>query len=106
MNQAQLEAYLDKIFDFVTERVWAEGGDGDATVVFKVTSVRKAADYFEHYLARRSNWCKSLPYKRIERSPEDILFTDSSNENFIFVSRATREGARADWDHELYLETW
>jgi hypothetical protein len=77
-----------KLFDFLTSAVFAEGA-GDGWVYCKLTNVDEMADAFEQYL-------KTMKYDGVKRftareeKPGTHLFSDMSNENFVFTSDMTQ----------------
>jgi hypothetical protein len=97
---------LYHLFECLAYETAASGGDGWGVAVFKSTNVQEVAKAFEEWKAAQPfpGW---LPH-RIDRSPEDILFTDMSDENIVFVSKAEAD----TWDganrahNEVWIEVW
>ena len=97
---------LNKLFDHVTHEVAASGGDGSGVVVFRQADIQEVAKAFEEWKAA-TKWPQWLPH-RIDYSPMHVLFTDRSNENVTFVSKAIADTwpPEVGCHDEVWLEVW
>lgn len=78
---AEIPARYVKLFDFLVEAVFAEGGDGDGTVILEHETHTRVADWFQEYLFTRNiNFLKRHPME------QGTLFTDERDENFVFTN--------------------
>jgi len=92
----------ESLFRFLTEVVWAEGGDGEAVVVLRHHNIFTVADAFEQ-------WLKDNGYgERYRREGHGdgafIVFTDQRNENIIFVDEDYKEQVKTSWRQDLWIE--
>lgn len=99
---------LPMLFELVTQEVSSAGGDGGGTVVFRTTDIQAVAVAFAEWKAKTSypHW---LPH-RIDHSHNHVLFTDMSNENIVFVSKAVTDTwppeRRGIGHDEVWMEVW
>lgn len=96
---------LDKIFNCVAFEVSASGGDGSGTVIFKVTPITEVAKAFEEWKAVNA-WPQWLS-DRVDYNVNHVLFTDRSNENIVFVSKAEADAwQQSQCFDEIRMEVW
>ena len=94
---------LHELFEFVMNRVWDECGDGDGVMVFAHANIQNIAVEFEKWMSSVSEETFSR-YKRLDISPDYVLFSDESNENITICSKFQSEQARTPWVPAVWVE--
>ena len=87
LNESNLpKEYIELMFQFLTQSVFSDGGDGDGYVILKYIDYKSMADAFEKYL-KDKNWS----YNRINNEMDKLTWFNMNDECFLFTNNTKIE---------------
>lgn len=88
MNQQPLQGPQrgsnDNLFSFILDEVYAQGGDGDAAVLFKIQNPNNVTEDFERYM---KNTGRQLDWRR---GGTNTFYSTNGQECIAFFSATTK----------------
>ena len=85
---------LASIFETITKQVWSDGGYGCALIYCKNKDYKEVSNHFKNYV-NNINWINDKSYVGgyyydLIEGEDYHLWTDKSNENFLFTSNRNK----------------